>query len=187
MVGGDPRVHWRQGAGHDGDRLQRRARGLPERGGGRASSGVRTDAAEPEAGVGGQQVPAVPRPGGGRQGDGGDGAVREEARQVDQGCGVQMIVEFDGRQWEWDPEADITVKEATVLRLWGGFSVEEWLDGLKKLDERSWTFTCWLLRKRNGVTGPIAGLDFPLLTFVAAYRDAARASREGLDDLPEEG
>lgn len=96
-----------------------------------------------------------------------------------------MIITFEGRDWEWDPETDVTVKEATVLRLFCGFSIADWLDGLKTMDERSWTFQYWLLRKRNGVVEPIADLDFGLVTFAQAYIAAAKASGEGLEDLPD--
>lgn len=97
-----------------------------------------------------------------------------------------MIIEFEGRPWEWDPDADVTVKEATVLRLAHGMSVSDWLDGLRVIDERSWAFTYWLLKKRNGIVTPFADVDFPLMAFISAYTEAAKAAAEGLEDLPEQ-
>lgn len=100
-----------------------------------------------------------------------------------------LHIKFEGREWLWDTDIRLTVKQGIAMHLAHGMTVTDWLGGLKTGDARSWQCTYWLMLQKNGVIKPLADCDFELFDFMSAYgeaRDRAKAAGELTDDDDED-
>lgn len=111
-----------------------------------------------------------------------------------------MKIEYDGATYEFDQE-DITYKQAMTVQLHTGMSIAEWQDTLdideiedpetreKKLANpgpewlKSIGCLYWVVMAQNGVTEPIADVDFKLAKFLTAFGEASTA--ESATEPPE--
>lgn len=91
-----------------------------------------------------------------------------------------MKVDFEGRQWQLD-DGVITLKQGVVLHMTYGLTVSAYLDGLKVMDARSFTFLYWLMLQQNDKIGPIADADCDMIAFASAWADAKVAEQDAED------
>lgn len=89
---------------------------------------------------------------------------------------TEITVRFEDRDWRWDTDADVTVKQAITLHLAYAMTIEDWVEALKKFDARAWQFQYWLMLQHNAVIKPLQDCDFPMLAYAQAYYDAMEAA-----------
>jgi hypothetical protein len=91
-----------------------------------------------------------------------------------------MIIVFEGREWQYD-EDKVTVQQAMVLHSAYGLAILAWQRAIAELDPRAMQFCYWLMLAQNDAKpGPLKGLDFAVVEFIAAYRAAQEpAADEG--------
>lgn len=91
-----------------------------------------------------------------------------------------MILRWDGRDWDWDPEA-VTVAMARQIRDFTGRGLRSWTAGISDGEPDSLLALWWAVQLQNGVTTNIAELDIPPAAFYRAVDDAARGELRRLE------
>jgi hypothetical protein len=85
-----------------------------------------------------------------------------------------LIIEFEGRSWQYD-EDKVSVQQAITLHLTYGLTISAWQLGVAELDPRALQFCYWLMLQQGGVKKPLKDLDFAVIEFIEAYRGAQDA------------
>lgn len=83
-----------------------------------------------------------------------------------------MKVEFEGREWEFEPSDDLDVKQAMVLHLTHGMTISQYSKGFDDLDQRAYHFAYWLMLQQNGEVKPIAECNPKIVRFIEAVTNA---------------
>lgn len=96
-----------------------------------------------------------------------------------------MIVDWDGKKYEFDLAAGITVKEAVPVKLHTGLGVKSFWRAVSELEPEACQGLLWILKRRNGEVCDMASLDFDIVAFVNAF-NAAGADEAAKHDVPKE-
>jgi hypothetical protein len=95
-----------------------------------------------------------------------------------------LIIEFEGREWEYDEDA-VSVQQAMAMHLAHGFTIKAWQQAIPELDPRAVQCCYWLMLQQNGVKKPLKDLDFAAVEFMSAYMKGLRADDAEDDEEPE--
>ena len=93
---------------------------------------------------------------------------------------AEVLIDWDGRQWAVDTE-EITLTQAFVIKdttkdgeIWpAGRPLQPWLVGVTSGDPGCLRGLYWLMLQQDGQQTPIRDLDFPVLKFYAAWKQAS--------------
>jgi hypothetical protein len=89
-------------------------------------------------------------------------------------------ITFEGRDWEFDPEA-ITLKQAVAMHMAYGFTVDGWLAALGETDPRALQCLWWLMLQQDGKVMPLKDADCKIIDLSVAFADAT----DGAEEEPE--
>jgi hypothetical protein len=92
-----------------------------------------------------------------------------------------LKIDFEGREWDFEPSDDLDVKQAMVLHLAHGMTIAEYSSGIDGLDQRAYHFAYWLMLQQNGVVKPIAECNPKIVQFAAAVTEARIAEGKRLE------
>lgn len=88
-----------------------------------------------------------------------------------------MIIEFEGREWEYDEDA-VSVQQAIAMHLAYGFTIKAWQQAIPEMDPRAVQCCYWLMLQQSGVKKVLKDCEFGAVQFLAAYMKALRATDE---------
>lgn len=88
-----------------------------------------------------------------------------------------MIVQFEGRDWDFAFEA-IDVAQARYISNTTGLSLRKLFDGLGDLDPAAAVATYWAMKTQNGQVVDANKVNFPILPFIEAVVDGMRREAE---------
>lgn len=94
-----------------------------------------------------------------------------------------MLIKFDDREYEFDAE-EIDVRQAMVIKVKTGYSLLQWQAALEQADVDAIKGLYWLMLSQNGITVDIDQVNFKLIKFANAFKEAAKAEREADDANP---
>lgn len=86
------------------------------------------------------------------------------------------IRNVDGRDWLFDDDV-ITVKQAIAIKLTCGWNLEEFERAFAEFDPRAVQAMWWRVLQQNGVTMPIADVDFDMMSVLEPFVDAIKESQ----------
>ena len=82
-----------------------------------------------------------------------------------------MRIEFEGREWDFDPER-ITLKQGVAMHLAYGFNLDQWFEALSDTDPRALQCLWWLMLQQDGQVLPLKDADCSLIQLAAAFGDS---------------
>lgn len=100
-----------------------------------------------------------------------------------------MIITWDGRTWDFDPE-QMDIQQGIAIFLAWGFTLEGYEEAAEHADPRALQCMYWLMLQQNGIEKPIKECNFDLVPYFMAIQEAQAAeaaSKAAAEPEPELG
>lgn len=88
-----------------------------------------------------------------------------------------MIVHFEDRDWKLDVD-EIDVAQAMYIKVKTGFNLLQWQAALEQADVDALRALYWLMLEQNGVRKDISLINFKIVQFGRALKDAQKDEGE---------